>query len=80
MTISIVVQLIIAILKAFPVVRDAVFNEQIKDMKRENRDALRKAIEQQDQRDLEIAMGSTKPGKPSGIPGTEIVSDLPGLD
>lgn len=52
---------------------------EIKDMKKENRDSIKKAILEQDQRDLEKAMGSTKVGLPSGIQGTEIVDHLPGV-
>lgn len=77
---------IIAILKAIPTLK-AWFDwfvaeytrREIATMKAEIRAGIRKAIDEQDQRDLERAMGSTKPGKPSGLPGAVIVDDLPGV-
>jgi hypothetical protein len=82
-TLSIVVQIILAFAKAFPIVEkwlDEAYNEKIKTMSKENRAAIKKAIDEQDQRDLEIAMGSTKPGEASGIPGTVITDSWPGVD
>lgn len=76
------VSIILALLKAFPILDkwlDEAYNEKIKKMSKENRAALKKAIENQDQRDLETAMGSTKVGEISGIPGAEIVDNLPGV-
>lgn len=81
-----VIALIISVSKTFLAIKEWVdlfiveyTKEQVKDMKKENRDAIKKAIEQQDQRDLEKSMGSTKVGEPSGIQGTEIVDTLPGV-
>lgn len=77
---------VLAILRAIPTLK-AWFDwfvaeytrREIAAMKVEIRAAIRKAIDEQDQRDLERAMGSTKPGKPSDLPGVELVDDLPGV-
>lgn len=52
---------------------------QIDQMKEENRLAIRKAIDEQDQRDIEKALNSPRAGLPSGNAGAVIVSDLPGV-
>lgn len=53
---------------------------QISNMSQENIDALKKAIEQQDQRDAETALGgSTISGQLSGTPGSTVVDTLPGV-
>lgn len=52
---------------------------RISSMQQENREALRKAIELHDQRDLEAAIGHPSPGAPSGIPGTTLRDSLPGV-
>lgn len=83
MGISVIVQLILAIAKAFPIVDkwlDEAYNEKLKAMSKETRAAIRKAIDEQDQIDLEIAIGSVNAGRPSGIPGSEIVDKLPGVE
>lgn len=79
MSISIVVQIILAIFKIYPKVETEIFNARIREMKKENRDALKKAIDEQDQRDLEIAIGSTNAGEVSNTPGSVVVDDLPGV-
>jgi hypothetical protein len=78
---------LLAIFKAVPMIKSAFedlislyVNSQISSMKRENRDAIKKAIEKQDQRDLENIIGSPHAGKPSGHEGTTIVDTLPGVD
>ena len=82
MSISIVVQIILAIAKAFPIVDkwlDQLYNEKIARAKVENRESIKDGIENQDQRRIEDAMGSTKTGEISGIPNAEIVDKLPGV-
>jgi hypothetical protein len=54
-------------------------NNRIDQMAKENRDAIKKAVVDQDQRDLEKAIGSPTAGEPSGIPGTVIRDALPGV-
>ena len=54
-------------------------DRQINSMDQENRDAIRKAVFEHDQRDLESATGSQHPGEPSGIPGTVLRDTLPGV-
>jgi hypothetical protein len=53
--------------------------QQINSMKAENRDAIKKAFDEKDQRDLEKAIGNPAAGEPSGIPGTEHRDTLPGV-
>ena len=50
-------------------------------MREENRLALRKALDEKDQRDLEKALGSPKAGLPSGNEGSIILdpNELPGV-
>ena len=81
-----VISSVIAVIKAIPVVKEwfdsllAMYvRSEIASMKKENREALRKAIDEQDQRDLEKAIGNPNPGEHSGIPGTEIRDKLPGV-
>lgn len=50
---------------------------KIASMKRENREAIRKALHEQDQRDLEGAVGNPYPGEPSGDDGVTIVDAPP---
>lgn len=52
---------------------------QIATMVKENREAMKKAIEAQDQRDLEKVIGNPNAGEPSGTPGTVIRDSLPGV-
>jgi hypothetical protein len=54
---------------------------EIDGMKKEIREGIRRAVEEQDQRDLERAINSPLAGKPSGKPGAVIVSpdDLPDI-
>ncbi len=81
------ITLIISISKAVPIVNDwiqelivAFTNQRIDSMSKENRESIKKAIEQKDQRDLERAMGSINAGELSGIPGTVVVDKLPGVE
>ena len=52
---------------------------QIASIKKEYSDAIRKAIDEHDQRDLERAIGSPRAGLPSGLNGTHIVDSIPGV-
>lgn len=77
---------ILAIFQAIPKLKDlfeALVAEyvaaQIQSMKTEQRAAIKKAIDEQDQRDLEKAIKSPRAGAPSGIAGAVIVDDLPGV-
>lgn len=54
-------------------------DSQIEKMKKENIAAIKRAIAQQDQRDLERALGNQNAGEVSGIPDTAIVDSLPGV-
>ena len=83
MSISIVVQIILALAKAFPIIDkwlDQAYNAKIEAMKKQNSEAIDTAFETDDQRPIEDAMNSSKTGKPSGVPGSEIVDSLPGVD
>jgi hypothetical protein len=76
--------IILSILKAIPVI-DSWFQQlvalyvaaRIATMKKENRDAVRKAVEEHDQRDLEGASGSPHPGEHSGETSSEIIEGPP---
>lgn len=80
---------VLAILKAIAVipVLVATFDEfvawyvesRIAKMKVENREAIKKAIETNDQRPVENVIGSPSAGEPSGIPGSTIVDQPPSL-
>lgn len=78
--------LLLAVFKAIPILQGwfeslvaGYIATQIAQMKDENRAAIKKAIETQDQRDLEAALGNPHPGEASGIPGTQIRDTLPGV-
>ena len=71
-----VISLLLAIFQAVPILKElweqAItlwINTQIDKMTKENRDAIKKAITEHDQRALEELI-STRPGEPSGLPGT----------
>lgn len=49
------------------------------EMRQSDRDGVKKAVQEQDQRDLEHSINSPLAGLPSGIPGTEIKDSLPGV-
>ncbi len=84
--ISTILGMVLAIAKAIPIVDSwiqqlvaAYTASAIDAMKRENIDALRKALQGHDQRSLEIALGNPNPGGLSGDPGTIVVSSIPGV-
>lgn len=77
---------VVAFIKAVPVIKKWVEQlialyvaQQIKAMREADREAIRKAVYDFDQRDLEKQIGSTKPGEPSGLPGTHIRDSLPNV-
>ncbi len=74
--------ILLTIFKAIPALKSAwdglvslYIEHEIASIRKERREAIRKAINEQDQRDIEKAIGSDKAGKESGIPGTVIVDD-----
>lgn len=75
-----------ALIKAIPIVKSWVdqfsawyVERAIREMKDADKKALRKAVYDQDQRDLERQLGNSHPGEVSGIGGTDIVSTLPNV-
>jgi hypothetical protein len=77
---------LLALLTAIPVLKSwfdqlvaDYISFKIESMKQENRDAIRKALDAFDQRDLEKAIGNPNPGAPSNLDGVEYVTDLPGV-
>lgn len=85
-TAATILAIIMAIAKDVPIVdgwikqlTTAYMLAKIAKMDKANRDALKKAIEEGDQRDLEIAMGSSGAGEMSGVPGSVVVDKLPGV-
>lgn len=86
MTVAAVASFIIALVKAVPIIGHWVDEltalyvaGRIEKMEKEHRDGIKKAINEQDQRDLEIAIGSPHAGEASGLPGAVIVDSLPGV-
>jgi hypothetical protein len=51
----------------------------IENLKEEDWAAIRKAIDEQDQRNLEKQIGNKKPGEPSNLPGVDLRDTLPGV-
>lgn len=81
-----ILKAIIAVIVAIPTIKgwfDSLVKmyveQQIASWRAEDRAAIKKAIDEQDQRDIEKALGSSHAGEPSGIPGTEIRETLPGV-
>ena len=77
---------IIAIIKAIPTIKSWVdqlmvlyFKSQVASLRAADREAIRKAIDEHDQRDLENQIGSNNAGKPSGIAGSHYTSNIPGV-
>lgn len=76
---SSVIGLLLAIFKAVPALK-ALWEQllvlwlhsQIEGMKKENRNAIKKAIHDYDQRELEGLLGNPRAGEHSGLPGTEL--------
>ncbi len=87
MTVAGVFSAILAVIQAIPAVRDLFerfvsfyVERRIASMKQENRDAIRRAFTEHDQRPLEEALGNPNPGGHSGVPGTQVVDRLPGVN
>jgi len=81
-----VITIIIGIVKAVPIIdkwleqlMHAYFLYKVSIMEKENVEAIRKLIEERDQRDFEKAIGSKKPGEPSGDDGAVIIDRPPGM-
>jgi hypothetical protein len=80
---------VLAVLKALaaiPAMKEAFdqfvswyVRQKIEAMRKEDREAIKEAVLEHDQRRLEHAIGNPNAGEPSGIPGTIIVDDLPGV-
>ena len=77
---------IAAIIKAIPIIKKWVdlfmvyyFNYTVDKMRKEDRAAIRKAIDEQDQRDLEKQIGDRHPGENSNLPGTGLRDSLPNV-
>jgi hypothetical protein len=75
---------ILAIARAVPVIAEfleklsvAFTASRLASFRKENLEALRKAVKEYDQRDLEKAIGNPNAGEPSGDAGSEIVDSIP---
>lgn len=80
------IEAILGLIKAIPILDSwfqqltALYVEQkLASMRTENREAIRKAVYEHDQRPAEVALGNLHPGEPSGVPGSVIVPTLPGV-
>ena len=78
------VSVTIAIVTAIPKLKDAwdgllawYLKKKIDEMRADDREAIRKAVYEHDQRMLEKQIGNPTPGLPSGLPGTIIRDDVP---
>lgn len=77
------ISIVLGILKIIPILDQwfqslsaAYIQERLDSMKSENVAAIRKALDDKDQRDLEAAVGNPNPGLPSGDAGSQII-DMP---
>lgn len=77
---------IVAVISAIPAIKSFFdqlvtfyVQQKVDTFKAEDRAAIQKAMEDQDQRDIEKELGSTHAGELSGIPGTEVRPTLPGV-
>lgn len=78
---------ILAIIRAIPAVKSwydqltALYVQaEIARMRHADREAIRKAVFDHDQRELEKQLGNPHPGEASGLPGTHVVDTLPNVD
>lgn len=78
--------LILSALKALPVLDrwfqglvTAYTNSKLESMKLENFEAIKEALEKNDQRRLEAAIGNPHPGYPSNDSGSVVVDVVPGI-
>ncbi len=86
MTVTAALSLLLAISKAIPVIDKwleelaaAYVKARVSAMKKETREAIKKALEIDDQRTIEETIGSSSAGQPTGAPGSVIVDSLPGV-
>lgn len=77
---------VIAVCKAISVLKELLdkfmvfyVQTETENLHTADRAAMRKAIDEQDQRDLEKQIGNKNPGEPSGTPGTVIRDTLPNV-
>ena len=78
------ISLILAIAKAVPIINlwieqlsSAYMVSRMASLKKENLEALRKALNEHDQRDLEKAIGNPHSGEASGDAGSVIINQPP---
>ncbi len=81
-----IISLLLGIVKLVPIVDKwiqdfivAYTNSRIDSMRAENFEAIKSAIEKQDQRNIEKAMGNPNAGLPSNDAGTSVVDSIPGV-
>ena len=86
MSVTAIFALITAIAQAIPVFAKWLeqfnvwyINQQIDKMAAENVAAIKKAIQEKDQRDLEKALGNPNAGEPSNLPGVTQRDTIVGL-
>lgn len=86
MTFTAVISLLTAIFKAIPSLKawwDSLvtlyIELKIKEMRKENRDSIKKAIHEQDQREIEATIGYSQMGELSGVPSSDVVDALPNV-
>lgn len=86
MTFTAIISLITSVAKAFPKFKEwwdglivAYVETQKASMKKETKEAIRKAIDEDDQRPLEEVIGYSRAGELSGIPGSVVVDALPSV-
>lgn len=77
---------LLAIVKAIPILKEWVDSfvsmykkHEEETMRKEDSEAVRKAINERDQRDLERQLGNPVPGEESHLPGTELRDSLPNV-
>jgi hypothetical protein len=81
-----IISLLLALFRAIPILDKWFqtlmvewFNRSVDKMQTENLAAIKKALSDYDQRELEKAIGNPNAGEPSGNPGSTIVDELPGV-
>lgn len=86
MDIGSVFSAIIAVINLIPVIKGLFESfvsyyvaQQIADMKKENAEAIRKALQEHDQRYIEEMLGNPRAGEPSGLPGVVIRDGIVGV-
>ena len=86
MTVTAVISLLTVIFKAIPSLErwwddfmTMYFTLKVSEMRKENRDSIKKAIHEQDQRELETTIGYSQMGELSGVPSSDVVDALPNV-